>query len=96
MEAEPDSIITVAGAVICRQKPSTAKGFVFITIEDESGMANIIVKPSVFKKSRVEIMTASFLVVTGKLQLENTVLNVIANKLTVLSPGLVMPSHDFY
>lgn len=96
LEAEPDTIIKVAGAVICRQKPSTAKGFVFITIEDESGMANIIVKPSVFKKSRVEIMTASFLVVQGKLQLEKTVLNVIANKVTVISPGLVMPSHDFY
>lgn len=95
-ECEPDSIVMTAGAVICRQKPSTAKGFVFLTIEDETGMANIIVRPKVFKDNRQEIMTASFLVITGKVQLEKTVLNIIAHKVKAISPGLVMPSHDFH
>lgn len=73
--------VTVAGGVICRQRPGTAKGFVFLTLEDESGMANVVLKPKVFEAYRAVVMNNSFLVVQGQLQIEEGVSNVIAREL---------------
>ena len=78
--------ITVAGAVITRQRPETAKGFVFITMEDETGMANIIVRPPKFEEFRDKLLKYSFLSITGKLQSENGVINVLAEFVDILPP----------
>ncbi len=84
--AEHGKRITVAGAVITRQRPETAKGFVFITMEDETGMANIIVKPPKFEEYKDKLLHHSFLAVTGKLQSENGVVNVLAEVVNLLPP----------
>ena len=98
-QAEDGIDVAVAGGVICRQRPETAKGFVFITLEDESGMANVVVKPKLFELYRQLIMTASFVKVEGRLQLEHGVSNVIARHIESLPPlshDLFMPSHNFH
>lgn len=77
-QAEHGKQVKVAGAVICRQRPETAKGFVFLTLEDETGLANIIIKPQLFDKYRQVLRDNSFLCIEGKLQLEYGVANVIA------------------
>jgi error-prone DNA polymerase len=91
--------LTVAGGVICRQRPETAKGFVFLTLEDETGMANIIVNPKVFDQYRTVLLNNDFLAITGKLQLEEGVCNVIANHvepLPSISSDLHLCSRDFH
>ncbi|MBS1994150.1 MAG: error-prone DNA polymerase [Cyanobacteria bacterium SZAS LIN-3] len=98
-QAEDGVDVAVAGGVICRQRPETAKGFVFLTLEDESGMANVVVKPKLFELYRQLIMTASFLKVEGRLQLEHGVSNIIARHIESLPPlshDLFMPSHNFH
>lgn len=97
-EGEHDSYLTVAGAVICRQKPGTAKDFVFLTLEDETGLANIIVRPKVFKRFKSVIIQNSFLAVRGRLQIDQGVVNVIATNFKPL-PDLMqlnIRSHDFH
>jgi error-prone DNA polymerase len=71
-------VVKVAGAVICRQRPETAKGFVFLTIEDETGLANVIIRPQIFTQYR-RAMANSFLVIEGRLQYESGIINVIAS-----------------
>ncbi|MBK9144193.1 MAG: error-prone DNA polymerase [Candidatus Melainabacteria bacterium] len=77
-DGEDGTSLSVAGAVICRQRPGTAKGFVFLTLEDETGLANVIIRPPIFEKYRRVILSNSFLRVDGRLQLEFGVANVIA------------------
>ncbi|MBA3858654.1 MAG: error-prone DNA polymerase [Cyanobacteria bacterium PR.3.49] len=92
-------VMSVAGGVICRQKPETAKGFVFITLEDETGVANIIVNPQVFAEFRHVILRTSFMSVKGKLQLEDGVANILAEKferLPVLPGNPILPTRDFH
>jgi error-prone DNA polymerase len=60
--------VTVAGIVICRQRPGTAKGFCFVTLEDETGLANVIVTPTLFERHRRLIVRSPLLVVEGVLQ----------------------------
>ncbi|HEY9871230.1 MAG TPA: error-prone DNA polymerase [Candidatus Obscuribacterales bacterium] len=91
--------LTVAGGVICRQRPETAKGFVFLTLEDETGMANIIVNPKVFDQYRKVLLNNDFLAITGKLQLEDGVCNVLAHHvepLPAISSELHLSSRDFH
>jgi len=91
--------ITVAGGVICRQRPETAKGFVFLTMEDETGMANVIVPPKTFESYRKTLMNNTFLAITGKLQLDQGVCNIIAHHMEALPPiskGLHLPSRNFH
>jgi len=64
-KAEPRAIITVSGAVICRQRPGTAKGVLFISLEDEFGVANIIVMPDVYARYRRQITESSYMTVKG-------------------------------
>ena len=68
--------ITVAGTVICRQRPGTAKGFVFLTIEDETGFSNLVVFQNLFDKYRKEILGSKLLMAEGKLQREGDVIHV--------------------
>ena len=80
--------ITVAGLVLMRQMPGTAKGVVFMTLEDETDIANIIVWPKVFAKNRRTVMTARFLAVRGRLQRAGIVVHVIAESFVDLSAEL--------
>ena len=77
--------LTVAGIVLVRQRPGSARGVLFITIEDETGHANLIVWPSVFDRQRRLVLTASMLACRGKVQREGEVIHVIADHLTDLS-----------
>ena len=71
--------IKVAGLVLVRQRPGTAKGICFITIEDETGCANLVVFPNIFQKFRKEILQSRLLMVEGKLQIEGEVIHVIVS-----------------
>ena len=73
--------VRVAGLVLVRQQPGTAKGVIFLTLEDETGIINIVVWPKVFARNRRTIMTAQFLEVRGKIEREGLVIHVVANEL---------------
>ena len=83
-----DQQVTVAGLVLVRQMPGTAKGVVFMTLEDETDIANIIVWPKVFAKNRRTVMTARFLAVRGRLQRAGLVIHVVAQSFVDLSAEL--------
>jgi error-prone DNA polymerase len=88
--------VRVAGAVITRQRPGTAKGFVFLTLEDETGIANIIVRPDLFGEDRATIVNAPYLMVEGILQIQEGVTSVKAERLISLAgDGPEPQSHDF-
>jgi DNA polymerase III alpha subunit len=84
--------ITVAGLVLVRQRPGTASGVIFVTLEDEANIANIIVWPKVFETYRRILLAARLLMVTGKLQKQGIVTHVIADKLVDLSSDLSLLS----
>jgi error-prone DNA polymerase len=73
--------VNVAGLVLVRQQPGTAKGVIFITLEDETGIINIVVWPKTFAKNRRTVMTAQFLEVRGRLEREGLVIHVVADRL---------------
>ncbi len=77
--------IKTAGLVLVRQKPGSAKGVMFITIEDETGVANLVIWPSLYEKQRRVILTSSMLMVDGSIQREGQVVHIVARKLTDLS-----------
>lgn len=80
--------ISVGGLVLVRQRPGTAKGVVFLTLEDETGIANIVVWRDAFEANRRLVMGSAFLVVHGKLQIEGEVVHLVAEKFTDLSARL--------
>ncbi|KQP21824.1 DNA polymerase [Methylobacterium sp. Leaf102] len=80
--------IAVAGLVLIRQKPGSAKGVMFITLEDETGIANLIVWPQVFERQRTLVLSSSLMSVRGRIQRQGQVLHVTAEQLTDLSPWL--------
>ncbi|ALL14535.1 error-prone DNA polymerase [Caulobacter henricii] len=80
--------VSVAGIVLIRQRPGTAKGVVFITLEDETGVANAVVWKDRFEADRATVMTASLLVVHGKVQSAEGVIHVVAERFTDLSAEL--------
>jgi len=88
--------VRTAGMVITRQRPGTAKGFVFLTLEDETGIINIIVRPNLFEAERMSIVGAPFLFVEGILQNIDGVTAVRAERIEAL-PGrdIAVESHDF-
>ncbi len=89
--------VRVAGAVITRQRPGTAKGFVFLTIEDETGIANVIVRPDLFARDRLTIIQEPFLLVEGILQNQEGVTSVRAERVEGLGGTRVnVEAHDFY
>jgi error-prone DNA polymerase len=87
----------VAGCVICRQRPGTAKGFLFLSLEDETGIANAIVLPDLFERYRATLVNEPFLLVDGVLQNQD---NVISVKVRRVRPLVATPmtavSHDFH
>ena len=99
-------IITVAGLVLVRQRPGTSKGVVFMTLEDETGVANIIVWPKIFEANRRIVMTSRFLAVRGSLQRAGLVVHVVAQSFIDLSGELrrladredtsILKSRDFH
>ena len=80
--------MTVAGLVLVRQRPGTAKGVIFMTLEDEAGVANVIVWPKAFERLRAIVLGARFVAVTGKLQNEQGVIHIIADRMDDLTPML--------
>jgi error-prone DNA polymerase len=80
--------VTVAGLVLVRQKPGSAKGVMFITIEDETEVANLVIWPSLFERQRRLILSAGMMAVRGKVQREGDVIHVVADQLTDLSDML--------
>jgi error-prone DNA polymerase len=90
--------VRVAGMVITRQRPGTAKGFVFLTLEDETGIANIIIRPQLFERDRLTVVEQPFLIVDGVLQQQDGVVSVRAERLLPLAgmPPLDVESHDFH
>jgi error-prone DNA polymerase len=88
--------VRVAGAVITRQRPGTAKGFVFLTLEDETGISNIIVRPDLYTEYRRTIIEAPYLLVEGLLQIQEGVTSVKAERVMSLTHiGPEIESHDF-
>jgi error-prone DNA polymerase len=86
--------VTVAGLVLVRQRPGTAKGVIFMTLEDETGIANAIVWARVFERFRPVVLGARLVAVTGKLQNESGVIHVVAERLEDLTPMLAALSED--
>jgi error-prone DNA polymerase len=89
--------VRVAGMVITRQRPGTAKGFVFLTLEDETGIANIIVRPDLFARDRLVIVEEPFLIVDGVLQNQDGVTSVRAEQVQGMrGVDVDFDAHDFY
>jgi single-strand DNA-binding protein len=79
------SRVAVAGIVICRQRPGTAKGVIFVTLEDETGTVNVIVWAKIFERYRRAVIAGRCLKVTGRLQREGDVLHVVAERVDDIS-----------
>ena len=90
--------VRIAGNVICRQRPGTAKGFVFISLEDETGISNAIVTPPMFEANRLVITEESFLMIEGALQHVDNVIHVKAGRIERLNHGMLSgsASYDFH
>jgi len=78
------STVTLAGIVVARQRPGTAKGFVFVLMEDEAGLINIIVKPKVYEKCKAVVRMEPFITARGRLQRDGLTINVIAYEIDAL------------
>jgi len=96
--------VTVEGLVLVRQRPGTASGVIFVTLEDETGVCNVVVWPHLFEKARAAVLSGRLLRIAGKLQIEDGVVHLVAEKivdrtteLTRLSgSGLKTASRDFH
>jgi error-prone DNA polymerase len=88
-EAVAGRLVTVAGLVLVRQRPGTASGVIFATLEDETGIANIVIWPKVFEAHRRIVLGSRMLAVRGQLQREGLVIHIIARELTDMTPMLL-------
>jgi error-prone DNA polymerase len=96
-EMKNGSKVRIAGWVIVRQRPGTAKGFMFLSMEDETGVANVIVTPQLFDKYRLMLVDHPFLLIEGTLQNQDNVISVKAKRVRSLSFKVAAaPSHDFH
>jgi error-prone DNA polymerase len=98
LKGVPDgTFVRIAGAVIARQRPGTASGFIFISGEDESGISNAIIHPKVYEQNKMTVTRGKFLLVEGLLQNQDGVISVKASAVRVLELGPIdMRSHDFH
>ena len=80
--------IVVAGLVLVRQRPGTAKGVIFVTLEDETGVANVVIWAKTYEKFRRQIIAGRLLRVTGRLQRDGRVVHIVAHLIEDLSPML--------
>jgi error-prone DNA polymerase len=92
-QVKPGNRIEVAGLVLVRQRPGTASGVIFATLEDETGIANIVIWPKVFEANRKTILGARLLAVRGQLQREGLVIHIIAEQLTDMTSHLLDLAH---
>ena len=90
--------VTIGGLVICRQRPGTAKGHVFVSLEDETGIANVFVPSSLFETRRLVITQETFLQISGRVQIADGVTTVYAQKVEALRSHVAVDgqSHDFH
>ena len=89
--------VKAAGCVIARQRPGTAHGFVFLSLEDETGIANAIITPDLFEKYRIELVSVRFMLVEGVLQHQDNVISVRAQRIQRLNfTAAQTSSHDFH
>jgi error-prone DNA polymerase len=92
-----NSLVRIVGCVIARQRPGTAKGFVFLSLEDETGIANVIITPDLFERERVIVTRNRFLNIQGKLQIQNGVFHVKAYQIVPINISTAgIASHDFH
>jgi error-prone DNA polymerase len=98
LRALPDGKgVCVVGAVIVRQRPGTAKGFVFLSLEDETGIANIIITPQLFERDHTVVVHHSFLLIRGTLQNQDGVVSVKAGRIEPFKLATAeVQSHDFH
>jgi error-prone DNA polymerase len=89
-------IVRIAGSVVVRQRPGTAKGFVFLSMEDETGMMNAIVNPATFEHFKFEVLGEPYLIIDGVLQNQDGVISVKAGRVAALRAGAAPESHDFH
>ncbi|WP_180540657.1 error-prone DNA polymerase [Nevskia soli] len=93
----PGGLVRIAGNVIVRQRPGTAAGIVFLSVEDETGIANAVVMPDLFAEQRLLLVTEPWLMVEGKLQNVDNVIHVLARKVTRLPHKTdASPAHNFH
>lgn len=94
----PDGrFVRTAGCVIARQRPGTAHGFIFLSMEDETGIANVIVTPDLYERERMVVTHSKFILAQGPLQNQDGVIHVKATGLQTLSNlALEVHSHDFH
>jgi len=90
------AVVRIAGSVVVRQRPGTAKGFVFLSMEDETGMMNAIVNPATFERFKFEVLGEPYLIIDGVLQNQDGVISVKAGRIAALRAGAAPESHDFY
>ena len=96
-EAQNGATVQVAGMVIVRQRPGTAKGFFFLTLEDETGVANAIVTPDLFHRHRAMLHRASLLLVEGVIQKLDGVISIRGRRFAEIKLNAPLPSaHDFH
>src|SRR5437667_6371615 len=96
--ARNGQFIRTAGIVTCRQRPATASGVIFVTLEDEAGHMNLIVWNDLADRQRRELLASKLLAVSGEVQRQGAVIHILAKKLEDLSPllgRLATSSHDF-
>jgi error-prone DNA polymerase len=97
LNSRDGKFIRTAGCVIARQRPGTAKGYIFISMEDETGIASIIVAPDLYERDRLVLTRSKFLVVDGLLQIQDSVMHVKAMRLMAMADGaLELRSRDFH
>jgi error-prone DNA polymerase len=88
MQARDGRWLQTAGLVLVRQMPGSAKGVMFITIEDETGIANLVIWPKLYERQRRVILSARMMAIHGRIQREGEVVHLVAHRLTDLSSGL--------
>jgi error-prone DNA polymerase len=98
LQQQPDGHrVCAAGAVIARQRPGTALGFIFLSMEDETGIANVVIHPDLYEQDRTIVTRCKFLKVYGKLQNQDGVIHVKAERLEWLHAAAIeLRSHDFH
>jgi error-prone DNA polymerase len=89
-------LVRIAGSVVVRQRPGTAKGFVFLSMEDETGIMNAIVNPATFERCKFEVLGEPYLIIDGVLQNQDGVISVKAGRIAALRAGAAPESHDFH
>jgi error-prone DNA polymerase len=93
MQARDGCWLQTAGVVLVRQMPGSAKGVMFITIEDETGIANLVIWPNLFARQRRVVLSAKMMAVYGRIQREGEVVHLVAHRVTDLSDLLASIGH---